>query len=211
MKAWNICSFFLMPIPLFLLWKLCAPWCTRLADISITLTLHLSIFCLENNHLAHDVDLNSWMSILEKCKLMDFNVSPENQILNVLYRSATSLRNVNAASSDSSSNSSDLSNGLSNGEKDNRIDCDVKTLRLYSIHQVRNAFQISFLMYIHTKIIRFLQNAEKFKRKWKSRPLQVGYRWSLPKFWTINDIRNFMIESFEFLRIKSKASPKMFT
>ena len=71
---------------------------------------------------------------------------PENQILNVLYRSATSLRNVNAASSDSSSNSSDLSNGFSNGEKDNRIDCDVKTLRLYSIHQVRNAFQISFLI-----------------------------------------------------------------
>ena len=76
-----------------------------------------------------------------------------NQILNVLHRSATSLRNVNAASSDSSSNSSDLSNGFSNGEKDNRIDCDVKTLRLYSIHQVRNAFLISSLIRILERLL----------------------------------------------------------
>lgn len=96
---------------------------------------------------------------------------PENQILNVLYRSATSLRNVNAASSDSSSNSSDLSNGFSNGEKDNRIDCDVKTLRLYSIHQVRNAFQISSSL-CTKRLLDFWKNMKKFKRKWKNRPVQ---------------------------------------
>ena len=66
-------------------------------------------------------------------------------------RSATSLKNVNSASSGngtstnlSQNNSSDQAlstscvNGISSAEKDSKIDCDVKTLRLYCIHKVRN-------------------------------------------------------------------------
>ena len=61
-------------------------------------------------------------------------------------RSASSLKNVNAATNSNcnyhTNNHDQVSNNscfsCASGEKDNKIDCDVKTLRLYSINQVRN-------------------------------------------------------------------------
>ena len=73
-------------------------------------------------------------------------------------RSASSLKNVNTSANSNCSyhtNNHDEKVSAANnscfscatGEKDNKIDCDVKTLRLYSINQVRTEKKTNFLRY----------------------------------------------------------------